>query len=314
MITEANIDYVPIINILKEIFGRYRKHNRNKCQISFDCPVCSYDLKELDHGDGKGNLEINYEDRVYQCWACGESNGTRGGLRYLVSIYGNRKQLKLYDLFYPDDVPEKVKVKKPNAILPKEFIPFMSASEGLKSTHYYKQAKNYLNSRNISDEIIEKFNIGFCYQGEYVNRIIIPSYDENKKLNYFVGRSYETKPYIKYKNPEAEKEIIIWNEHLIDWDKPIYIVEGPFDCLFVPNSIPLLGKKMGDKLFDHLYEKAKEIVILLDGDAYDSAVKLYHKLNGGRLWGNVWVIKLPIDKDIADLRGDLTEYKQIQLD
>ena len=43
-------------------------------------------------------------------------------------------------------------------------------------------------------------------------------------------------------NPEAQKEIIIFNEHLIDWNEPIYIVEGAFDSIFIPNSIPMLGK------------------------------------------------------------------------
>ena len=42
--------------------------------------------------------------------------------------------------------------------------------------------------------------------------------------------------------------------------------------------------------------------------------KIYHKLNGGRLFGKVWTIKLPLDKDIADLQGKLGEYEKIQLD
>jgi len=30
--------------------------------------------------------------------------------------------------------------------------------------------------------------------------------------------------------------------------------------------------------------------------------------------GKVWVIKLDIDKDIADMGGDLSNYNEIQLD
>lgn len=311
---ENDIDYTPVINILKNIFGKYRMHNKDKYQISFDCPVCSYEIKELDHGDGKGNLEINYQQQVYKCWACSDTHDTHGSLRYLIRKYGTAKQIKDYDLYYPNDVPEIIVHKKNNVKLPKEFISFISATNGLKLTHFYKQAKNYLDYRNVSDEIIKKFNIGFCYQGDYANRIIIPSYDVNKKINYFIARSYESKPKLKYKNPEAEKEIIIWNEHLINWDEPIYIVEGPFDCLFLPNSIPMLGKVMGDKLFSVLYEKAKKIIIVLDGDAWENAVKLYHKLNGGRLWGKIWISKLPVDKDIADLQGNLNNYEPIQIE
>ena len=95
---------------------------------------------------------------------------------------------------------------------------------------------------------------------------------------------------------------------------PIYIVEGAFDSIFLPNSIPMLGKVMGEKLFSLLYEKALGVVVVLDGDAWENSQKIYHKLNGGRLFGKVWTIKLPLDKDIADLQGKLDDYEKIQLD
>ena len=45
-----------------------------------------------------------------------------------------------------------------------------------------------------------------------------------------------------------------------------------------------------------------------DGDAYDNAVKLYHELNGGVLYGRIKIVKLPKDKDVCDLKGDIKEY------
>ncbi len=309
----SDFDYEPIVDILEDILGEYRMHNDYKGQMSFDCPVCSYELKGLDHGDGKGNLEVNYKYNVYKCWSCGETNDTHGSIHKLIKKYGTTKHLKRYELVMPEEAYENTKVKKNYVRLPKEFIPFTSVSEGLKKTHFYKQALNYINKRNITDEIIKRNNIGFCYDGPYMNRIIIPSYDENGNLNYFIARSYENKPKLKYKNPEAQKEIIIWNEHLIKWDEPIYIVEGAFDSIFLENSIPMLGKVMSEKLFGLLYEKAKEIIVVLDGDAWENSQKIYHKLNGGRLFGSVWTIKLPLDKDVADLQGDLSQFEKIQL-
>lgn len=310
--TEAMVDYEPIIDILEDILGDYRSHNEYSGQISFDCPVCSYDLKGLDHGDGKGNLEINYIQNVYKCWACGDVNDTHGSVHKLIKKHGNQKQLKKYELLMPDEREGTIKVYK-KVKLPKEFTSFKTASQGLKLTHHYRRALAYLRSRNITDEMINRFNIGFCYTGEYANRIIIPSYDADENLNYFIGRSYETKTKFKYKNPEAQKDIIIFNEYLINWLKPIYIVEGAFDSIFLPNSIPMLGKVMSEQLFSLLYQKAYEIIVVLDPDAIDNAEKIYHKLNGGRLFGYVWIIKLEGDKDIADLQGKLDEYKKIQL-
>ena len=39
------------------------------------------------------------------------------------------------------------------------------------------------------DDIL-KHNIGYCDEGKYSNRIIIPSYDSDGQLNFFVGRDF----------------------------------------------------------------------------------------------------------------------------
>jgi DNA primase len=308
------IDYTPVFEILEDIFGDYKNHNDYRCQVSFDCPVCSYDIKNLEKGDGKGNLEVNYRYGVYKCWVCAETHETHGSIFKLIKKYGTPKQLKKYELLRPDDTEDSTKRVYKQVRLPKEFIPFKDASMGLKLTPQYKQALAYIKKRNITDLMLQIYNIGFCYNGLYENRIIIPSYDEEKRLNYFVARSYLSKTKLKYKNPEAQKEIIIFNENLINWDETIYIVEGAFDSIFIPNAIPMLGKFMSDHLFKKLYENAKKIVIVLDPDAWDDAERLYHRVNCGKLMGKVWIVKLEGDKDIADLKGDLSEYKIKQID
>jgi DNA primase len=311
---KQDVDYSLITDILEDILGDYKMHNEYKGQISFDCPVCSYEIKGLDHGDGKGNLEINYKNNVFKCWSCSETNETHGSIYKLIKKFGNNRQLKKYQLLRPDDDGSGNKRFYKKIKLPKEFIPFSNVTLGMKMTPFYKQALNYVRKRNITDEMLQKFNIGFCNTGMYENRIIIPSYDEDKELNYFVARSYLTRTKLKYKNPSVQKELIIWNEYLINWDNPVYLVEGAFDSIFLPNSIPMLGKFMTDKLFKKLYQNAKKIIIVLDGDAYEDAVKLYHKINCGKLMGKVWIVELPKDKDIADLQGNLNNYNIKQID
>jgi DNA primase len=310
----TGIEFEPIIEILEDIFGDYKLHSDYKGQISFDCPVCSYDIKQLDQGDGKGNLEINYKRGVYKCWSCAETHDTHGSIFKLVKKYGSPRQNKKFLLLMPEEVDEVKRVYK-KVYLPKEFISFKNVSQGLKLTPQFKQAWNYIKKRNITDEMIEKFNIGFCYTGLYENRIIIPSYDTELTLNYFIARSYLSKTKLKYKNPEVQKEIIIWNEHLINWEERLYIVEGAFDSIFVPNSIPMLGKFMSDNLFKTIYTNAKkDIVIVLDPDAWNDATRLYHKMNCGKLMGRVFIVKLEGDQDIADLKGDLSNYEIKQID
>ena len=314
MVEEREIDYSAVIEILEDILGDYKLHNDYKGQISFDCPVCSQEIKGLDHGDGKGNLEINYKYGVFKCWVCAESHETHGSIHKLIKRFGNPRQLKKYELLRPDETEDRANRVYKKVKLPKEFIPFKDASIGLKMTPQYKQAYNYIKNRNVTDMMLQMYNIGFCYSGEYENRIIIPSYNEYHEVNYFVARSYLQKTKLKYKNPEAQKEIIIFNEYLINWDEPIYIVEGAFDSIFLPNAIPMLGKFMSDHLFNKLYDNAKKITIVLDPDAWNDAERLYHKLNCGKLMGKVWIVKLEGNKDIADLQGKLDDLIIKQLD
>ena len=113
----------------------------------------------------------------------------------------------------------------------------------------------------------------------------------------------------KYKNPEAEKDKIIFWENLIDWNEDVYLVEGVFDGLFLNNSIPMLGKHMSELLFETIYKKARaNVIICLDGDAWENAVKLYHELNGGDLYDKIKILKLPLDQDVCDLKGKIDEY------
>ena len=71
----------------------------------------------------------------------------------------------------------------------------------------------------------------------------------------------------------------------------------------------MLGKHMSELLLNTLYEKAKgNIIIALDGDAFDGAIRLYEELNGGTLYGKIKVLKLPQDKDVCDLKGQIDEY------
>ena len=65
---------------------------------------------------------------------------------------------------------------------------------------FYNHAINFLRKRGLDDIDIKKYKIGFCDDGVYQNRIIVPSYDENGVLNYFVGRSFMGDN-MKYKNP-----------------------------------------------------------------------------------------------------------------
>jgi DNA primase len=287
-----------LIELLEDILGDHGLHYPNRGQISFNCPVC-------DDERNKYNLEVNYFNNVYKCWSCGDSEGTHGSLGKLFDKYGNKKNKKLYNILKPETV--KVKEKKlPKLRLPEGYKKF---SEVSRVYPVRRQAMNYLISRGITDEMVEKYQIGFCDTGDHNGRIIIPSYNKKNELNYYISRSWDPNSRYKYKNPIAPKDEIIFWENIIDWNKDIYLVEGVFDGLFLPNSIPMLGKHMSQLLFEEIYNNAKgDIVICLDADAWSNSSKLYHELNGGSLYDRIKIIKLIGDKDVCDLKGQIDDF------
>ena len=300
-----------LIQLLEEFLGEPRKHYTTKGQVSFDCPSCSA-MKGVEF-DGKGNLEVNYDMGVYNCWSCAETHGTKGKIYNLFKNFADRELLRRFVggkfTFTGDYYTAKEFVPKKEVLkLPSEYFQLV----GKQNYRDFKPAFSYLYGRGITDEMIEKYQIGFCLGGKYQNRVVIPSFDKEGDLNYFVTRSISkyTKKY-KYLNPEVDKTEIIFNENLINWDKAIFLVEGAFDHIVIPNSIPLLGKKLYDKLFSELYFKANNlIIIVLDPDAYEDSVKIFNKLNAGRLRKKILLNLMPSDHDVSSFNQT---YGQEQL-
>jgi len=275
--------------ILHDILGRARKENGH--QISFDCPTCSAS-KGLLEGDGKGNLEVNLQKNVYNCWSCPPEEKNHGNIQKLIFKYGTKEQLKnfmVYEGLFPDNEDEQEII---NLQLPKEIVPLWENKNN--------KAYEYLKTRGIDDKQIFKWKIYGCYGGKYKNRIIIPSYDINNKLNFFVSRSYINHK-LKYLNPKIPKDNVIFGENLINWDSTLYLVEGVFDAITLPNSLPLLGKVLSEKIKSEIFDKLNaKLIIILDSDAEYNMIRIYNDLNFGRLKGRVKMVKL-VDKDLSEI-------------
>jgi len=138
----------------------------------------------------------------------------------------------------------------------------------------YKHALSYCLNRNISTLDIVRYNIGYCTSGNFINRIIVPSYDCQGKLNFYCGRSFYD-GYLKYRLCDGSKDIIGF-ELYTDFNQPVTLVEGVFDAMSVKyNVIPLFGKTLSKSLKLKLVEnKPPRVNVLLDNDALASSLKI----------------------------------------
>ena len=250
-----------LVNLVNSILGVGKR--TSKGNISYHCPFCNHH---------KLKLEINFTENKegnnpWNCWVC------------------NTKGKKLYYLFKklktpPEKYQELSKLTKTNIKiddityeekieLPKEFKPIVNNKDLIA-----KQAYSYLKKRNITDDDIIKYNIGYCNFGKYRNMVIIPSYDENGELNYFISRSFEKDAFIKYRNPDYSRDIIPF-ELFINWNSPLILCEGAFDAIAIKrNAIPLLGKNLQKTLLKKIITSSVEkIYIALDTDAMKQSLR-----------------------------------------
>lgn len=291
-----------IVDILERNLKGPRYHNASNHQIAFDCPMCSSE-KGIPEGDGKGNLEVNYEKRVFKCWACQQRNGMSGSLRKLLRWYGSERDLAEFDKIFPkfdiskweDTDPDAVKENKKVTSLPQSFKPlkgeYKKTQLGNKCMYYLKEI------RGVDEHLIDRYNVGYVDHGPFKNRLLVPSYDKNGEVNFFVTRAFGNVKQ-KYLNPSADKNSIVFNEYYLKYDFPIYLVEGVFDHLITPNSVPLLGNEISDELLMRLYDNANSyVIVFFDPDAHRNAIDVCDKLNVGRLCGKIRMISLKGDMD-----------------
>jgi DNA primase len=222
-------------------------------------------------------MEINLRttekrENFWHCWVCGAKGKTLLSLfRKIKAPQGKINELNILV------IPDNTKSIELSAIqLPKEFISLINTTKLDKILQIeLKHVLKFLKSRGLTQDDIIKYNIGFCKDGKYGGRVIIPSYDDNKKLNYFIARDYKGETPQKYKNPPVAAKDVIGFELYINWDAPIILVEGMFDALTIKrNVIPLFGKAIHSRLLQKLVKSSVDrIYIALDNDARRDALK-----------------------------------------
>jgi hypothetical protein len=258
-----------LIQIIESVIGKGKV--TNKGNIAHHCPFCHSPRKKMEIQ----TITNDKGENPWHCWVCNKSGKKLTTLFKALNVSREKiselyKVLNLQPKYNANQIDSAF--RSTTAIdLPKEYIPLVSISDSIE----YKNAIHYLRAkRKITLSEIVKYNIGYCETGEYSKKIIIPSYDEFGKLNYFVGRAYYDAESFKHKNPDVSKNCVGF-ELFINWSLPIVLVEGAFDAIAVRrNAIPLFGKTISEDLRKKIIEhKVSKLYICLDKDAQKQALE-----------------------------------------
>ena len=235
------------------VSSRLQKFKRVKANLyNFRCPICGDSKKHKNKA--RGYLYQVKTNTNFKCHNCGASTSLNSFLKQIDPVLHKQYTMEKFKEGFAGGKNFVVEEPKFNFKKPvfKKKLDLPKASE-------VQIANDYLTNRGLNPD---KFYFTYKFK-EWVNtqkktfdyikkdegRIIIPMYDENKTLIGFQGRSLGPNS-VKYitvmLNEEAPK---IYGLDTIKTEKPIYIIEGPFDSSLIENSVAMCGSDIDIRTF-----------------------------------------------------------------
>ncbi len=221
---------------------------------NFRCPHCGDSQKSK--SKSRGFVYEKKNNLFFKCHNCGMGQSLGNFIRFLDGSLHKEYVLERYKDSKPVSVPDfkmkPVKFEENSAL--KKLVRY----DRLDKTH---PAYEFITRRKIPEEHLDK--LFFCPKFyKWVNgiipkklptkndhpRVIIPFYDRSGKFFAFQGRAFgqEQPKYVTIKLDDSKEKI--YGLDRLDLNKPVNIVEGPIDSLFLDNCIAMAGADISLKI------------------------------------------------------------------
>jgi transcription initiation factor IIE alpha subunit len=235
------------------ISSRLQKFKRVKSNLyNFRCPICGDSQKHKNKA--RGYFYQIKTNTNFKCHNCGASLSFNNFLKQIDSTLHKQYTLEKFKEGHAGG--RNFVVEEPKFDFTK---PVFKAKLDLPKASEVPMAKEYLTKRRLDPN---KFYFAQKFQ-EWTNkqkqtfdnivrdecRIVIPLYDTNSELIGFQGRSLvpNSIKYITVMLNDSKPKI--YGLEKVNEEKPIYIVEGPFDSTLVENSVAMCGSDIDIRTF-----------------------------------------------------------------
>lgn len=253
-----------LIKLLGE--GNYRLRDS---EINFRCPVC---------GDSKLSAQkrrgwYNFDRDVFHCFNC-HASFRQAFLKVLRALTGEEDIFKYLVEFLTDDFvvePDKIKVpivqnrRVYNGFLANECTVITAENPSIPPAVMEFWIDRKLNQTGRTFYWVHDKN------SKFYNRVVIPFFNANGDCIYYQSRAVKWHlekgrgSHFKYLNPMGHKNVV-YNIDQVDASKPVAVLEGPIDAMFVENAIATMTCNITKAQLEMLEEKNLDPVFMYDYD------------------------------------------------
>lgn len=239
---------------IRLISSRLRNFKQKKDGLyNFSCPLCGDSKKNLTKA--RGYVFQKGTELFYRCHNCGAGTNVGGLLKaldatlhseYIFERYktGRTNNANSANAILQLSTPKFAKVDKQKVFEHAEWLC------NLPSEHY---CMKYVTNRKIPKELYDKLLFTQHYK-QFIDalvpnhgkqlyddaRLVIPYYDEFNELIAVSGRALETSDktlrYVTIRTNSSQNKLIYGLDR-IDFSRPVFLVEGPIDSLFIDNCL-----------------------------------------------------------------------------
>ena len=282
------------------VSSRLQKFKRVKPNLfNFRCPICGDSQKHKNKA--RGYFYQVKTNTNFKCHNCGASSSFNNFLKQIDSTLHKQYTMEKFKEGFAGG--RNFVVDEPKLEFNK---PVFRKKLDLPKATEVPIAKEYLEKRKLDPS---KFYFAYKFKewtntqkqtfdtiGRDESRIIIPMYDEDKILIGFQGRSLGPNS-VKYItvmiNEDAPK---IYGLDKVDNEKPIYIIEGPFDATLVQNGVAMCGSDLDIRSFGW-----SDCIYVYDNEPRNREIvnRIDKTINGGYKVV-IWPTSI-VEKDINDM-------------
>ena len=237
------------LKFINDLSGRLSQFKKKTDYLfNFRCPHCGDSQKSKTKA--RAYLYRVKNDMFFKCHNCGQGQNLANFIKFV--------DPKLYEQYllerYKKSAPATPKPKfdfKPTKFTDQTPIDDLKSIKDLPEDH---PARLYCVNRKIPEKYFDKLFLSDKFMtlvnevkpNTYIitkahPRLIIPFYDTTGKIFAFQGRAFgkEQPKYLTIKLDENKQKV--YGLDKVNFQKPIYITEGPIDSLFIDNCLAAGG-------------------------------------------------------------------------